>query len=88
MNKNIEELKNNFSWGTVKNINSIGDYQIIEYEDDEKEIYYKSYVNFKDTGVSYKTLESALILAIAYNTSKNMNESMYATDFFKKMINK
>lgn len=87
MNKNIKDLENKFTWGKIIKIHTIGNFQIVEYEDqEENKILYHVYVNFDDMNISYYDLESALIFAIAYNKSKNHNTSNYATKFFMKML--
>ena len=59
-------LVKTFSWGIVLTTHVIGDYQIIEYINDDKERGFHIYVNFSDTNWSTDTLDKALVAAISY----------------------
>lgn len=77
-------IEKEFAWGVIKDIHSIGDYQIVEYIDQkDKNICYHGYVDYKDTNESYSSLDSALVGCIGYKyEGRNGRAAMY----FEKMI--
>lgn len=71
-----------YTWGKVVNIHSVGDYQIVEAIKDNK-THWHGYIDYKDTNVSYTSLDSALVgcIGIKYEGG-NGRAAMY----FSKMI--
>ena len=59
--------KPQFMWGTVKEVHTIGDYVILEYDDpsEGKTLFY-GYVGAENTSVSHETLDQALVYVITY----------------------
>lgn len=58
---------NDFFWGFVIKVHSIGEYDIFEYEDKTNvdKIMFHPYVNGKDTHNSFQTLDEAIVFSIA-----------------------
>ena len=59
-----------FVWGSIKNIYTVGEYDILEYEDTDHgipngEIMFHPYIKGRDTSHSYETLEEAMAGMIA-----------------------
>lgn len=84
-----------FTWGKVKSVHVVGDYQIAEYhprksegsrilkEPDLTKTEFHTYIDWKDAHHSYSTLEEALIGVIAMRfDGLNSQAAMY----FSKMI--
>lgn len=80
----IEYIKREFSWGKIRKVHCIGEYQIIEYmRTMENRICYHGYINYRDTNVGYYSLDSALIGCIGMKyEGGNGKAAMY----FEKMI--
>lgn len=76
-------LRKTFVWGKIINIYTIGDYQIIEYISDKDETLFHIYINFSDTNWSVRTLDQALVAAIAY---KQEGPNSSAHRYFFKML--
>lgn len=69
-----------FPWGPITRIYEIGPYQILEYKSDRSNLWpqtqaavnehgrsrFHPYIDGKDTCQSYRTLDSALVGAVAY----------------------
>lgn len=72
-----------YIWGKIINVYSIGEYQILEVIDNEGEKTYHSYINYESTSHCYNNLETAITGAIAY---KYDGENSQANKFFWKMI--
>jgi len=59
-----------FVWGPIKNIHTVGEYDIIEYEDTDNgipngDILFHPYIKGRDTNHSYETIEEAMAGMIA-----------------------
>lgn len=80
----LELIEKEFTWGTITEIHCIGDYQIAEYTDKkDNNVYYHGYIGYKDSNVSYLSLDSALVGCIGYKyEGGNGKAAMY----FGKMI--
>ena len=73
-----EYIKKDFSWGTVLNIYPISNYQIIEYKDEEGDIFFHPYIEFEDENCTFKTLDQALIGCVVFkNVGKNSSLQYY-----------
>jgi len=81
----IDYIEMEYTWGTVIKTHCIGEYQIIEEEDEKGEKGYHAYINFKDTNSTYETLDNALIGVIA-EKHLEVNAARYATSFILKML--
>jgi hypothetical protein len=81
----VKFIEESFSWGKVIKTHNIGEYQIIEYVDKENQILFHIYINFKDNGCSYKSLDAALIGVITQNKIE-VNAARHATNFIFKML--
>ena len=79
----LEKIKKEFPWGTIINTHIIGEYQVIEYIDEENRTFFHPYINYKDISHAYDTLEQALIGVIAY---KYEGANSHAAGYFCKMI--
>lgn len=75
----IQYLKRTFVWGKIEDVHTVGDYQIIEYTSkSDKRRSFHVYLNFRDTNVSYSSLDEALAGAIAYKyEGPNSRAAMY-----------
>ncbi len=95
MNDKLKELKEDFVWGPIVEVHEVGDYQIVEYN---PQIFYRCsgtgkydfdrtlfhpYINYNDTGHSYKSLDQALIGTIALKHDGLNSQAAY---YFYKMI--
>ena len=70
------EISRNFIWGGVLTVHEVGLYQIVEYvhpqaanesdEDYDPSPSFHPYVNGKDTGNSFRSLDQALVSCMAY----------------------
>lgn len=71
-----------YTWGKVVNIHCVGEYQIVEAIKDN-ETHWHGYIDYKDTNVSYFSLDSALVgcIGIKYEGG-NGRAAMY----FNKMV--
>ena len=71
-----------YTWGKVVNIHCVGEYQIVEAIKDN-ETHWHGYIDYKDTNVSYSSLDSALVgcIGIKYEGG-NGRAAMY----FNKMV--
>jgi hypothetical protein len=86
----ISYLEQDFSWGEVLNIHTIGEYQIVEYsqfnEDENKtEIWFEAYRNYERSHYTADTLEKAITGAIC---CKYDGVNSQANKFLWKMISK
>ena len=85
MNKSLDKLIEKFPWGDIIKIHMIGNYQIIEFIDYEKEISFKPYIDCKDCHCSYPSLDTALISALCNNTLEH-DEAIYAVRHICKIL--
>lgn len=83
---------NNFHWGKVLKVHEIGEYQIIEYDRFDLNsmplkvtgnIRFQTFINHIDTCHSFKTLDEAIVFAIA---KKNEGLNGNAHEYFWKMV--
>lgn len=63
----IKFIKIKFNWGIVTDIHEIGNYQIIEYVNNNGDVCFYTYIDFDDTNRYYNSINSALIGVICYN---------------------
>lgn len=70
-------------WGKIIKTHIIGEYQIIEYINNDNEKCFNPYINYNNTSHSYDSLETAITGAIAY---KYDGSNSQANKFFWKMI--
>jgi len=82
----VHFIEQEFGWGRVIKTHVIGNYQIIEYNDQEK-TRFNPFINFKNCHTSFISLDNALIGVIAENSIEK-NEARYAITFILKMLNK
>lgn len=61
----LDLIEREYHWGEVIKIHCVGEYQIVEAIEDNK-IHWHGYINYKDTNISYSSLDSALIGCIGY----------------------
>jgi hypothetical protein len=82
----IEYLKRRFIWGEILETYHIEEYIIFKYTDKNRggNILFHTFINFKSTGISYDSLDSALIGLIAY---KHEGANSRAGEYFEKMLN-
>ena len=83
MKDKIKQIKNEFSFGEVVKIHCIGDYQIIESNDENKNSSFYPYINFERIGISYDSLDKALTGVICY---KHDGINSQANKYLWKMI--
>lgn len=78
----LQLIASEYTWGKVVNIHCVGEYQIVESIKDN-EIHWHGYIDYKDTHVSYSSLDSALVgcIGIKYEGG-NGRAAMY----FNKMV--
>ena len=95
MNKEkMHEIRKNFSWGPIVEIHTIGDYQIVEYNPEifenccgtgkySDETQFHVYVNYDSAGVSYSSLDKAIIGAICvkYDGTHDADEYIFRMIF-------
>ena len=62
----LELIREEYTWGTVKDIHCIGDYQIVEAIDKKGKTHFHGYINYGDINISYSSLDSALIGMVCY----------------------
>lgn len=75
-------IRSEYCWGKVKKIHCVGEYQIVEAIKDNK-THWHGYINYKDTNISYDSLDSALAGCIGYKyEGGNGKAAMY----FCKML--
>lgn len=76
-------IRREYNWGHIVKIHCIGEYQIVEaVKDDNK--HWHGYFNYKDTHISWLSLDAALAGCIGYKyEGRNGRAAMY----FLKMIN-
>lgn len=96
----IEEARNylakSFSWGEVKTVHIVGEYQIVEYHPractesgritqdiDHNKTNFHPYINWEDTSHGYNSLDEALVGVIAL---KAEGPNGQAAEYFCKMI--
>lgn len=84
-----------FVWGPITFVHEVGPYQIVEYRRDMSNAgmvsmyadhgttYFHPYIDGKDTSHSYRSLDAALVGAIAYR-AEGPNGS--AGEYFMRMI--
>jgi hypothetical protein len=88
-------LASGFTWGEVKTVHVVGDYQIIEYHPrktennrvlkdiDYEQVAFHPYIDWKDTNRGFGTLEEAMVGVIALRfDGLNSQAAMY----FSKMV--
>lgn len=78
----LQLITEEYTWGKVVNIHSVGDYQIVEAIKDNK-THWHGYIDYKDTNVSYTSLDSALVGCIGI---KHEGGNGRAAMYFCKMI--
>jgi len=86
----IEYMKQDFTWGEVIKVHTIGEYLIFEYINDydlknegKKVIAFHAYINYQNISRSYDSLDSCIIGTIAY---KFDGANSQAAGYFEKMI--
>ena len=78
----LDLIEREYHWGKVLEIHCIGEYQIVEAMKGNK-THWHGYINYKDTNISYSSLDSALIGCIGYKyEGGNGKAAMY----FYKMV--
>ena len=94
ISKTEKEIRRYFTWGKVIEVHEIGEYSIVEYNDEkrgvigeEKEhenvIKFHPYINGIDTNHSYDSLDAAIVGAIA---NKLDGSNSQAGGYFMKMV--
>lgn len=82
----------NLHWGKILKIHEIGEYQIVEFDSFELnsiplettgDIRFHPFINHTDTCHTFKTLDEAIIFAIA---KKNEGLNGNAHEYFWKMV--
>lgn len=86
-----------FAWGPIVKVHEIGEYQIVEFLRDLSNFHltgqanpyadhgatqFHPYINGRDTGTYYRTLDSALVGCVAY---KREGPNGRAADYFDRM---
>lgn len=89
-NEKVEFLKQDFSWGEVIKIHTVGEYVIFEFirgyelkNKGEKVINFHAFINYKNVSLSYNSLDSCLVGTIAY---KHDGANSQAAMFFERMV--
>ena len=73
----INLIKQEYSWGRVLKIHCIGKYQIVKAIKND-ELHWHGYIDYKDTNISYSSLDSALVGCIGYkHEGANGKAAMY-----------
>lgn len=72
-----------FPWGKIDDVHCLLEYEIVEFTPKDPEtwpapVMYLPYVGGRDTGETYKTLDQALVGAIAYKYSPHTVAALYA----------
>jgi len=86
----VKYLKQDFSWGEIIKVHSIGEYVIFEYingydlkNEGITNICFHAYINYRNISVSYDSLDSCLVGTIAY---KFDGANSQAAGYFEKMV--
>jgi len=86
----IEYLKQEFPWGEIIKVHTIGEYIIFEYisgydfkNEGNTVIMFHAYMNYKNISRSYHSLDSCLIGTLAH---KYDGANSQAATFFKRMV--
>ena len=86
----VEFLKQDFSWGEVIKVHTVGEYLIFEFidgyelkEHGKKEISFHAFINYQNVSRSYNSLDSCLVGTLAY---KYDGANSQADKFFSRMV--
>ena len=78
----LDLIKKEYHWGRVLKIHCVGEYQIVEATKDEK-VHSHGYINYKDTNISYCSLDSALVGCIGYKYEGSNGKAAF---YYNKMV--
>jgi len=86
----VEYLKQDFNWGEIIKVHTVGEYVIFEYingydlkHEKVKNICFHAFINYRNISRSYNSLDSCLVGTIAY---KFDGANSQAAGYFEKMI--
>lgn len=79
---NLEDIRKTtgrFTWGTIMAFHDVGPYTIVEFisYDSSNQTAFHVYVDGKDTANSTSSLDSALVLAMAFKNVESKNEARF-----------
>lgn len=79
----ISYIEQDFHFGKVIKTHTIGEYQIIEYINDDGEVRFTAYINYKEMCKAFPSLDETLTDVICY---KYDGANSQANDYLWKMI--
>lgn len=82
----IRKYPRRFTWGKVVQIHDVGPYAIVESDNDKAERSFHVYVGGSDTHRSARSLDEALLTAIAHRAFENKNTAGQATWAMARII--
>lgn len=78
----LDLIRREYNWGHIVKIHCIGEYQIVEVVKDDNK-HWHGYFNYKDTHISWLSLDAALAGCIGYKYEGGNGKAAF---YFNKMI--